>query len=245
MTLVNWLIRGLSSLLVKKDIKQLDKIPDTGPLILAVNHVNFLDVPIVAAHSTPKPLTALVKVETWDSPLMGELFTLWDAIPIRRGEADLDAMRAAVKALENGRIVGMAPEGTRSEHGQLQQGLPGIALLAVRSNAPILPLVYYGHEVFKQNIRKLKRAPFHVVVGEPFRLNIKGQALSRDIRTQATNEIMYQMAALLPEKYRGIYADLSRATEEFLEFDAGHSSNLRLRENASASLKHSEKPIQK
>ena len=225
--LVNWLIRGLSSLLVKKDIKQLEKIPDKGPLILAVNHVNFLDVPIVAAHSMPKPLTALVKVETWDSPLMGELFTIWDAIPIRRGEADLDAMHDAVKALDNGRIVGVAPEGTRSENGQLQQGLPGIVLLAVRSNAPILPLVYYGHETFKQSIRKLKRPPFHVAVGEPFRLEMKGKALSRDIRQQATNEIMYQMAALLPPQYRGAYSDLSSATEEFLDFGPNGHSNLR------------------
>ena len=218
--------------MVKKDIKQLDKIPEKGPLILAVNHVNFLDVPIVAAHSMSKPLTALVKVETWDSPLMGELFTLWDAIPIRRGEADLDAMHAAVKALENGRIVGVAPEGTRSEDGQLQQGLPGIVLLAVRSNAPILPLVYYGHDVFKQSIRKLRRAPFHVVVGEPFRLDIKGQALSKEIRMQATSEIMYQMSALLPQKYRGIYADLSKATEEFLQFEQGAHSNLLCTENS-------------
>jgi len=125
-----------------------------------------------------------------------------------------------------GKIVAIAPEGTRSRNGKLQKALPGIVLLAARSGAPILPVVYYGHESFQKNIKKLKRTPMHVVVGESFKLNIKGIALSREVRQQVVNEIMYQLAALLPTEYHGFYSDFSRATEEYLVFDVGIESNL-------------------
>jgi len=78
---VNWLIRSLLHILLKMDVDQLKKVPPKGPLILAVNHVNFLDAPVIAVHLLPKPITALVKEETWNSPLLGALFDLWGGSP--------------------------------------------------------------------------------------------------------------------------------------------------------------------
>ncbi len=167
---VNWGIRGLSHLICKVDTSQLSKIPNRGPLIIVLNHVNFLDAPIISVHVLPKPLTALVKIETWRSPILGPLFTMWEAIPIRRGEADLTAFQAAQQALKDCKMVAVAPEGTRSGDGKLHKGLPGVVLLALRSGAPMLPVVYYGHENYKEDFKHLRRAPFHIVVGEPFRL---------------------------------------------------------------------------
>lgn len=224
--LVNWIIKRLLHLLLKLDVEQLKRLPKTGPLIMVVNHVNFLDAPIVCVHVLPKPITAFVKAETWNSPILGPLFTMWGAIPIRRYEADLTAFQAAQQALMNGKILAISPEGTRSGHGRLNKGLPGVVLLAARTGAPLLPVVYYGHEDFWKNLKRLRRTPVRVVVGEPFKLNIKGIALSREVRGQVVDEIMYQLAALLPEEYRGEYSDLNKATEEYLVFDIGKTSNL-------------------
>ncbi|MEA2008767.1 MAG: 1-acyl-sn-glycerol-3-phosphate acyltransferase, partial [Chloroflexota bacterium] len=63
-----------------------------------MNHINFLDAPIFYTHLCPRPLTGFVKSETWDSPYLGPLFTLWGAIPVRRGEADMNAIRRGVAA---------------------------------------------------------------------------------------------------------------------------------------------------
>jgi 1-acyl-sn-glycerol-3-phosphate acyltransferase len=223
---VNWGIRGISHMICKVDTSQLPKIPAKGPLILVLNHVNFLDAPLISVHVLPKPLTALVKIETWKSPILGPLFTMWEAIPIRRGEADLAAFQAAQQALKDGKIVAVAPEGTRSGDGVLRKGLPGVVLLALRSGAPMLPLVYYGHENYKDDFKHLRRAPFNIVIGEPFRLKMCSGVLTKDVREQVTEEIMYQLASLLPEKYRGEFSDLSKATEEYLSFDIGLESNL-------------------
>lgn len=223
---VNWIIKRLLHLLLKLDVEQLKRIPKAGPLIMVVNHVNFLDAPIVCVHLLPKPITAFVKTETWKNPVLGPLFTMWGAIPIRRYEADLTAFEEARKALRDRKILAISPEGTRSGHGRLNKGLPGVVLLAARTGAPLMPVVYYGQEDFWPNLKKLKRTPVHVIVGEPFKLNIKGIALSREVREQVAGEIMYQLAALLPEKYRGVYSDLSKATEEYLVFDIGKESNL-------------------
>lgn len=216
---VNWGIRGISHLICKIDATQLSKIPNRGPLILVMNHVNFLDAPIISVHVLPKPLTALVKTETWESPFLGPLFTLWEAIPIRRGEADLKAFQAAQQALKDCKMVAVAPEGTRSGNGKLARGLPGVVLLALRSGAPMLPVVYYGHENYKEDFKHLRRAPFNIVVGKPFRLkNVQG-VLGKDLREKVTDEIMYQLAALLPEKYRGSFSEMSKATKDYLAFD--------------------------
>jgi 1-acyl-sn-glycerol-3-phosphate acyltransferase len=127
-------------------------------------------------------------------------------------------MRAALRALKDHQILAVAPEGTRSTNGQLGRGKPGIVTLALRSRAPILPLVYYGHEDYMDNVRKLRRTEFNVRVGEPFRLKPSGEKLNGEIRQHMADEIMFQLAALLPLEYRGFYRNLSPASQEFLEF---------------------------
>jgi len=219
-------IKRLARILCRVDAHQLAQVPDRGPLILTTNHVNFLEAPVLYTHLQPRPMTAFVKVETWDSPALGILADLWGAIPLQRGEVDMSALRAALKALEDGRILGVAPEGTRSGNGYLQRGHPGIVLLALHSNAPLLPIVSYGGELFWSNLSRLRRTDFHVVVGQPFYLSSNGTKITREVRQQMADEIMYQMAGLLPPAYRGVYADLDSATETFLRFPPGSGSAL-------------------
>lgn len=225
--LVNHTIKGLSRFICIIDDRELERIPLEGPFILAANHVNSLDVPLLLTHLEPRSITGLAKIETWNNPLMGTLFNLWGAIPIRRGEADLGAFKLAREALKAGKILAISPEGTRNRSGVLLQGKPGVALLAVRADVPIVPLVFYGAENLNDNIKHLRRTPFHIRVGNTFRVHTRGEAFSKVLSEEITSQIMYQLAALLPEKYRGVYADLENAREDCLTFEPGVESNLK------------------
>jgi 1-acyl-sn-glycerol-3-phosphate acyltransferase len=215
---VNTSIKGLTRILCNVDDSQLSNVPRRGPLIIASNHINFMDIPLVFTHLQPREITGFVKAETWDNPVMALLFNLWGAIPIQRGEVDPTAFRSGLDALKQGKIVGVAPEGTRSGHGKLGCGLPGIVMLAHHSKSPILPLVYYGGEKFHDNINRLKRTDFHIRVGRKFRLNIPEDKLDKEIRRKTIDEVMFQLAILLPLEYRGYYSDLSRLSTNYLEY---------------------------
>ena len=215
-SIINPPIKAILSTFLKVDDSEVERIPMQGPLILATNHINSLDAPVGFSHLHPRPLTAFVKVETWDNLFMKFLFDAWDAIPIKRGEVDFEAFRLAEEALKQKKIIIVAPEGTRSRHGRLNKGYPGIVLLAIRTGVPILPVVFYGNENLKLKIAK--RTNMVIKVGEPFTLNANGASMSREVRTQMTDEIMYEIARLLPEKNRGVYADVEKNKREFLAF---------------------------
>ena len=205
-----WVVNGtawrLSRMACRVDDRELFRIPLRGPLLLVTNHVNFLEIPLVLSHLQPRRVTGLAKAETWDSPVMGVLFNLWGAIPIRRGEGDVVAMRRVLEALEAGMIVAIAPEGTRSGDGRLQRAKPGIGLLAAHSSAPILPVAFFGHEQIWSNLRRLRRTDFHIRVGPTLRIR-SNQRWTAEMRQAVADEVMQQIAALLPPAYRGAYAE--------------------------------------
>ena len=225
---VDGIISGLLRVLCRVDDAQLEKVPAKGPLILVTNHVNFLEIPVLRIHLRPRPVTGLAKTESWDKPIVRYLFDLWGAIPIRRGETDRAALKQCLETIERGTILAVAPEGTRSGHGRLQQGHPGAVMLALRSGSPVLPLVFYGGETFWGNLKRLRRTPFRIVVGDPFHVHVGQEKVRRELRQKIADEIMYQLAALLPVAYRGVYSDLEAATEEHLRFTSPATSNLRL-----------------
>jgi len=166
----------------------------------------------------PRPVTGFVKAENWEHPFFRWLFDLWGGIPLHRGEADMTAVRAGLAALEDGWMLTVAPEGTRTGDGRLRQGHPGIVIMALKSGVPILPVAYWGHEMFWQNAKRLRRTDFNLRVGRPFTLDPGSQRVTKEIRQQMADEIMFQIARLLPEAYRGYYSDLSQATEAYLKF---------------------------
>jgi 1-acyl-sn-glycerol-3-phosphate acyltransferase len=217
-TVVTTSIKSLTRILCNIDDTQLINVPEHGPLLIACNHVNFMDAPLLYTHLQPRKLTGFAKAETWQNPVIGLLFDLWEAIPVQRGQADASAFRSGLEALRQGKILGIAPEGTRSGHGRLQRGLPGIVILAQYSEAPILPLVYYGGEKLHDNINRLKRTDFNIRVGKLFKLIFPEGKLDREVRKKMVDEIMYQMASLLPEEYRGHYSDLTKLTTNYINF---------------------------
>lgn len=214
---IKWLARALCRI----DDAQLARVPDHGPLIVVFNHVNFFEVPLIYTHLLPRRVVGLAADKSWRNPFKRVLANLWGAIPLRRGEADMQAMRQALEVLKAGNIILIAPEGTRSGHGRLQRGHPGAVLLALHSGAPLQPVVFYGAERFWHNLAHLRRSDVHIVVGEPFYLHTNGARVTREMRGEMTDEIMYQMAALLPAQYRGLYSDLESATQRHLRFQVG------------------------
>ena len=232
MEAIRWIsvgaVRLLARILLKVDMSGLERIPASGPVILATNHVNFIDAPLLYA-LMPRQITGLAKIEIWDNPVLGLVATSWGVIPIQRGELDLDAIRLALRALHEGKILGIAPEGTRSHHGRLQRGRPGIVLLALHvPDALMLPMALYGHEGFFRNLRQLRRTHINLVFGQGFYLDPGKARITHEMRQEMTDEIMMQIAALLPPQYRGVYSDLTAATERYLHFPPGAISNVRL-----------------
>lgn len=212
------LFSAVSGVLFRVHDEQMRRIPAGGPLILYSNHVNIMELPIFYAHIQPRRVCGLVLSDRWKNPIFHWGLDACGMIPLARGEPNLDSMKKALRRLEAGDILVIAPEGTRSHNGNLQRAHPGIVPLALKSNAPLLPLVYHGGEQYRQNLKRLKRTEFYIEVGKPFYLAEPGEPVTRKVRMQMLDEIMYQMAALLPPRYRGDYADLPQATQNYLVF---------------------------
>lgn len=197
------LFRAVTGTIFRIDDAQLAQVPDHGPLILVTNHVNLLELPIIYSHLQPRRLHGLALADRWKNPILGWGLTACEAIPLERGGINMDAMRKASEMLKLGRILLIAPEGTRSYHGRLQIGHPGIIPLALKSGVPLLPIGYYGGENYRENLKKLRRTDFHIAVGKPFCLNAGEEPVTREVRARMVDEVMYQLASILPEAYRG------------------------------------------
>jgi 1-acyl-sn-glycerol-3-phosphate acyltransferase len=220
MAVFRTLLDGLNALVVailcRVDDEQISRVPDHGPLVVMTNHVNMLELLVLRSRLRDREIFTFAKAESWTNPIMGRILDAWDAIPIHRGEADLAALRRGLAVLKRGGILGIMPEGTRSHDGRLQRGRTGITTIALKSGAPLLPVVFYGGEAIAENVRRLRRTPFHIVVGEPLLIDLRGERLTREIRQAITDEIMREMARWLPERYRGVYADVDGAPSRFL-----------------------------
>ena len=216
--IINPPIKLILNTFLDVDDREVSRIPMKGPLILATNHINSLDAPVGFSHLHPRPMTAFVKIETWNKFFMRTLFNAWDSIPIHRDEVDFSAFKRAEEELAKGKLLVVAPEGTRSYHGKLNIGYPGIVYLAMRTGAPILPVVFYGNENFKDKFHIFRRTNMVIKVGEPFHLKSPTNSPSREMRQEMTDEIMVEIARLLPESNRGHYHDLSRSQKKYLEF---------------------------
>ena len=204
-------------ILCRIDKAELVNIPAKGPLIVYSNHTGQVEVPIAFTQMYPRPVTGIAKVETWDGWFLRWIFDLWGIIPIKRGEPDMVAMRKALEALKRGYILGIAPEGTRSSSKALIRAHPGIVSIALHSGAALIPLAHWGGEDFLPNLKRLKRTDFHIRVGEPFQLDPGKERTTKEVRQTMADEMMYRLAALMPERYRGEYSELSQATSHYLK----------------------------
>lgn len=189
-----------------------ENVPRKGAVIMASNHLNNSDPPLVAS-AIGRPMVWMAKQEWMDTPVAGWLMKMHGVIGVRRHEADLGALRNATTLLKEGAMLAMFPEGTRSKTGTLGDAEPGTALLALRSGVPILPVAIWGTENVKLPRDLLRRQPGWVRIGEPFTLPATKRVTRQHIEA-GTREIMERIAALLPEQYRGRYAGRDSVTAD-------------------------------
>ncbi len=205
-------------LLVRVDcVEGLENLPKSGPGVLMMNHIGFVD-PIVLVHITPRDIVPLAKVEAYEYPFVGVFPKLWGVIPVERHNVDRQVIQQALGVLKAGELLLVAPEGTR--HVALQRPREGAVYLASRGKAPIIPVALENTPGFPTHpLSERWRDPGVVVrYGRPFRFRKAYQrARGPELQTMA-DEAMYVLAGMLPPERRGAYSDLSRATENTIEW---------------------------
>lgn len=194
----------ITRLTTRLEIIGAENVPDEPPYLLVTNHLSALDIPVLSLLS-PHPVRAFAASKHKSNLLFSTILEAAQAIWVRRGEVDRQALREALAVLERGEVLGVAPEGTRAaESHALQPGKAGAAYIATRANVSILPVGVAGTENIKGNLLRLRRTPVRVVVGEPFRLPEAGHVRSKQLH-KYTDLIMHCIAELLPPEYRGVY----------------------------------------
>ncbi len=187
----------------------LDGLPREGPLIVAANHVSNADAAFIGAWLQPalgRPIRFMAKEQLFRTPLL-PLLRAYGAILVKAGGSDARAYRAAKTVLERGGVLGVFPEGSRSASGILKDAHPGVALLATRTESPVLPVAVSGSDRFlpRGAWRPRFGVPVVVRVGPPFRLSLDPSLPPRDAVAAATDDLMRRIAELLPEERRGRY----------------------------------------
>lgn len=162
-----------------------DNIPEDGPVIICSNHISNLDPPIVGGAAT-RDLHFLAKAELFKGKFFNYFFRKLNAVPIKRGTNDRQALRESLTLLKEGKVLGLFPEGTRSKTGEIGEGLSGIGFFALRSDAIIIPCVIIGP--YKIG-RKLK-----VVFGAPVEMTSLRE--SKASAKEATDKIMTEIINL-------------------------------------------------
>lgn len=169
------------------------------PYIVAANHHNYLDG-VVLGVAVPPPIAFLVMPRVYRAtPLHPPFHRHIGSIPVNLERADVGALRRALAALDEGRVVGIFPEGPFSIRGTLERGLPGVALLALRSGVPVVPAAIRGtYEALRgRRFYVPRRHPLRVRFGAPHRFSGPGSPHDRDARARVTERIMADIAALL------------------------------------------------
>jgi 1-acyl-sn-glycerol-3-phosphate acyltransferase len=197
------------------EVVGLDKLPE-GNFILAANHLGRLDTAILLYAVDREDIIMPVAEKYKNHPLFGAIGRAVNAIWLNRFDADYAAFREILARMEKGGLMVIAPEGTRSKTEALQEAKMGVAFLASKSGYPVLPVALTGTEdrLIVQNLKRFRRSKITARAGEMFRIEAPPRGKGRDeaLRT-ATDEIMCRLAAELPEKYRGFYADHPRLKE--------------------------------
>lgn len=178
-----------------------------GPLIVIANHVSNVDPPLVGgwlAAGLGRRVAFLAKEQlfrgAWGRFMLGQ-----GMIPVRAGRSDVDALRKARSVLERGGVIVVFPEGTRSPDGVIGEAFAGAALLAARPDAWIVPVGVGDTDLLMPRGSRLPRfgTPVTVRFGDPFRLTLDASLAKRQALEVASEELMAQIADLLPERQRG------------------------------------------
>ena len=205
-------IRFLVRTLTKFHVVDQENLPKRGGVLLTTNHLSRLDTPLLLAITEREDLVGIVAKKYQEKPFFRWILSkVGTMVWMDRERTDFSALRDALYQLRSGAIVGIAPEGTRSKEAKgLLEGKQGAALLASRASVPIVPVGIVGSEKINEHWLRLKRPPIVVRIGEPYTLPEMDRENRQAWLARYTDEIMCQIAALLPPDYRGFYRDHPR-----------------------------------
>jgi 1-acyl-sn-glycerol-3-phosphate acyltransferase len=212
------IIRLLFWLLSDTTVSGVENIPKEGACILALNHLGIVDAPLVFMLIERNDATGLVGLTHKDNPALRWLVNQMQGIWIDRENPDVQALKEARSYLRKGWLLGIAPEGTRSDTNALIEAKPGVAFLADKLDGVIVPVGVVGTEGGLKRMFTLQRPKFLVTVGAPFRLPPLDRKDREGSMQRNTDELMCRIAVLLPEKYRGAYVNHPRL-KEFLDIE--------------------------
>lgn len=212
---LRWLIRSLLHLIARVDVRGYEKLPTEESYVLATNHIGILDaiLPFVALNRWDIYIPV---AEKWEkNRFLNWLGNYFNFVFIDRFNPDIKAMRKLIRLMEDGNALGISPEGTRSRVGSLIEAKPGVTYLATKLNRPIVPVAITGTEdkALLGNLKRLRKSRITVTAGPYFTLPPIPRENRDEALKQSTDEIMCRIAALLPEKYRGVYAEHPRTKE--------------------------------
>jgi 1-acyl-sn-glycerol-3-phosphate acyltransferase len=207
------LIGFLMQRLTKIEFKGVENIPLTGGVLLATNHMSRMDIPSLFVTPNRPDMTALVTTKYLKHPLIRWFIVTANGIWLDRDSADFGAFRKAVEALNEGKALGIAPEGTRSVTAQLLEGKPGTAMLAVRAKVPIVPVAIVGTEDSVSKLLHLQRPYISVEYGPAIPAPVMDRGDRSGQLDKLTTEIMCRIALMMPEKYHGFYTNHPRLKE--------------------------------
>ena len=212
---LRFLIRILLKLIARFELRGKENVPLTGGMILASNHIGILDILMVYFGIDRTDLFIPVAEKfgkigwiRWIAKYLNFLF-------VDRFNPDLKAIRTMIALMEDGKCLVIAPEGTRSLTGALNEGKPGVAYLAARSGFPVIPIAITGtaDKVVLDNVKRFRKSRITLTGGKPFIIPPLPNKDRDEALQKYTDEIMCQIAALLPEEKRGYYKDFPRVKE--------------------------------
>ncbi len=214
-TILRYVIRTLLRLVAKIEVINKENLRESGSYAFATNHLGILDA-LLAYYILERWDFFIPVAEKWEE----YAFLRWlgkhlNVIFIDRFNPDIRALRLILKRMNNGEVLIIAPEGTRSRDEKLAEGKPGVSYLASKSQFPVIPVALSGTEdrIFFGNLKRLKRTTITVTIGEAFTLPPLPKKNKDSALSEYTDEIMCKIAAMLPEKNRGFYSEHPRLKE--------------------------------
>jgi 1-acyl-sn-glycerol-3-phosphate acyltransferase len=196
-----------------------ENMPSSGPAIIMMNHISAIDPVLCMGAITNRFVIPMTKIENAQNGFFNLFIWWWGSYTVRRGEIDRKALMNSIELVKAGQMILLAPEGTRHPEG-LVEAKDGLAYIATKANAVIIPTGIAGATPWKDKLLKLQRPRIQVNFGRPFRFKGAGERVPREALTAMSHEAMYQLALAVPdESLRGFYRDVSQATTQHLEFE--------------------------
>jgi 1-acyl-sn-glycerol-3-phosphate acyltransferase len=208
------IVRFFMNIIAEIEVHGGEKLPK-GNVIAAANHLGRLDPAVLLCILDREDIIIPVAEKYKNQLLYGVLGRAVNAVWLNRFEADYSALKQILERMKQGGMLVIAPEGTRSKTEALQEGKMGVAFLASKSGYPVLPVAVTGTEdrAVVENLKRFRRSKIIVTAADPFSIQIPKGKGREEAMQEATDEIMCRIAALLPEKYRGVYKDHPRLKE--------------------------------